>query len=515
VAPSGSPTALPSLIGLPETWTAVPTQLPTATPEPTRAEIVEGQPAAGGPWLLGADEGGIVVLNVDGTGRTVLQGPPLWDLERDIAVGDGVSPMGWIAARTGVPNDWTTTSLIGVSAEAIPPAQVGIALWDLPREQPRRVISRFSDELLLGMQEIRDFELPYGEQATGPRWTHDMVFISLLHEDARLFWSPDGRLLAFAAALDGPSADVYVYDTQVDEIRRLTDGPNQAVLLGWSPDGKWILHYEASEYAVDHGDIIGFPAEALWAAAADGSQVRRLGDVQGIPWVAGWLSPNTVVLIVWGGGSSLPHKLWSIDINTGVRMERQDLSFYSVAVDPASDTIAVNAESLIDSDGFFNKGGLFVFQPGDGDLRNVGSGEPLVCTGCGINWSEGLGLFFVSASGYDEQPEATFGFLPSGDIRTRYEGEISLPLVSPDSNWLAFSGSGVQIYDSEGLRIQVSGGAVYDMIWSADSTGLFYLEDRASRTGLMFVSVPGGTPTVLHPDIGLQGLHLVQNQVDG
>ncbi len=51
-----------------------------------------------------------------------------------------------------------------------------------------------------------------------------------------LAWSPDGRFLAYVAATDGPSADIYVYDTQTSEVRRITDGPNQPELLGWSPE---------------------------------------------------------------------------------------------------------------------------------------------------------------------------------------------------------------------------------------------------------------------------------------
>lgn len=35
-------------------------------------------------------------------------------------------------------------------------------------------------------------------------------------------WSPDGRYLAFLGAIEGPSSDVYVYDTATDRVQRLT-----------------------------------------------------------------------------------------------------------------------------------------------------------------------------------------------------------------------------------------------------------------------------------------------------
>jgi len=60
-------------------------------------------------------------------------------------------------------------------------------------------------------------------------------------------WQPgDGRLLAFIGAINGPTADLYLYDTQTQEITQLTDGPSQAILPNWSPDGQYILHYGVS-----------------------------------------------------------------------------------------------------------------------------------------------------------------------------------------------------------------------------------------------------------------------------
>ncbi len=498
-----------SPISAPEVPSAYPTHAPTPSPEPTSAQVGGDELAAEGPWLVGSGEGGIVVLNTEDAGRIALQGPPLWALERDIAAGDGVSPSGWIAARTGMPNDWNTGEHF-VSPEAVPPAEVGIAIWKLPGKEPLRLIPRYSDELAAGMNEIRDFELPYDWQATGPRWKHDMVFLALLHPAARLFWSPDGRYLAFAAALDGPSADVYVYDTLTDEIRRLTDGPNQAILLGWSPDSQWILHYEATEYAVSHGDITGFPAEVLWAVSVDGSRVHGLGEGQGIPRISGWLSPSTVVLM-GTASSALPHRLWSIDIDTGIRVERQDFSYYSVAVDSVSDTIAVNADALIDTDSFYDEGGVFVLKPDEAVPRRVGS-DGYLCYACPIEWSEPLGLFIMYSPSFIEIPSAPVGFLPSGEILRQYEEEVSMPVVSPDGNWVAFSGAGIRIYDSRGIKITVPAAAVRELLWSADSAGLFYLEEQAEGLALMLVSVPQGTTTVVHPDITLDGLHLTQDE---
>jgi hypothetical protein len=47
--------------------------------------------------------------------------------------------------------------------------------------------------------------------------------------------------------LEGLSSDVYVYDSQRETIRRLTDGPEQIQSISWSPNGNWIVHSSAND----------------------------------------------------------------------------------------------------------------------------------------------------------------------------------------------------------------------------------------------------------------------------
>ena len=54
-------------------------------------------------------------------------------------------------------------------------------------------------------------------------------------------FSPDGSLLAFTGAYDG-GIDVYVMPVQGGEPKRLTYDPSGALVLGWTPDGKYILY---------------------------------------------------------------------------------------------------------------------------------------------------------------------------------------------------------------------------------------------------------------------------------
>ncbi|MFV2044886.1 MAG: TolB family protein [Anaerolineales bacterium] len=55
---------------------------------------------------------------------------------------------------------------------------------------------------------------------------------------------PDGRHLAFVAAIEGPAADVYVYDSEQGTLERVATGPMHASTPTWSPDGRGILYRE-------------------------------------------------------------------------------------------------------------------------------------------------------------------------------------------------------------------------------------------------------------------------------
>jgi Tol biopolymer transport system component len=52
-------------------------------------------------------------------------------------------------------------------------------------------------------------------------------------------WSPDGRFVAFSA-LDGGLSDLFLFDLETDELKKLTDDPFSDLYPSWSPDGRTI-----------------------------------------------------------------------------------------------------------------------------------------------------------------------------------------------------------------------------------------------------------------------------------
>ncbi|MBW8011859.1 MAG: hypothetical protein FVQ83_11580 [Chloroflexi bacterium] len=126
-------------------------------------------------------------------------------------------------------------------------------------------------------------------------------------------WSPQGRYLAFMGAIDGPSSDLYLFDTLTLEIRRLSSGPNQATSPFWSLDGEWIVHDELIT-------AVGGQIQAVWAAKVDGSELIRLYDPQGVPDLLGFISPTTYYVFDKNLGGRVILRLVNLDQNSVVNI---------------------------------------------------------------------------------------------------------------------------------------------------------------------------------------------------
>jgi hypothetical protein len=324
------------------------------------------------------------------------------------------------------------------------------------------------------------------------------------------FWSPDGRYLAFVAAIDGPSADLYVYDTLLDQVSRLTDGPNQAVIMGWSPDGRWIIHAEASGFELVEGMLPtpgGF--QAVWAVSVDGSTVKKLYDgVDGPRLLMGWIAPNVFV----GLSARFVHAfhLQSVDVNSGRVFSISDRHIYRVAADLR--TGAVSYIAVPDERGV-GEVGLFVAPVGGRTPIQISIGEYI--SPDLVEWFPETGLF------YAEVGNTVIAVNSSGKVLMSFENEL-LPIPSPDGHWLAFR-SKLNSDTHTGLRLYTSGGEfvrelsderVSGLIWHPDSTGIYYNVRTPQGDGyfmrLMYVSVPEGEPSVVHPNPGASFFAWVQ-----
>ncbi len=122
-------------------------------------------------------------------------------------------------------------------------------------------------------------------------------------------WSPDGNQLAFSAAIDGPSSDLYLYNTRDNSVTRLTDGIEQVEGIRWSPNGHWIWHSTIS-YA-----YCQVCAGHHYAAAADGSRVVNLPGNDIYRFLA-WVDGDTYLVTDQANGPG-DIALQRVDVETG------------------------------------------------------------------------------------------------------------------------------------------------------------------------------------------------------
>jgi TolB protein len=80
-------------------------------------------------------------------------------------------------------------------------------------------------------------------------------------------WSADGRYLAYRS-IRGENSDIYTFDLETREERRLTDVPEVDAEPEFSPDGEWIAFVSYRAY----------PNSDVYIMRKDGSDVRRLTD---------------------------------------------------------------------------------------------------------------------------------------------------------------------------------------------------------------------------------------------
>ena len=468
---------------------------PLLTPAPARRRLAPSPtPVLGlnptGPWLAGLGPAGVIAMNQDGTGTSAVF--------PEVDLGDrfGVANLWWAA-------EMSSTGWVGMR----------VATGDASRPLPHLLLAR-----LPSIQPIEDLPIlsadlisklsTTGEDGTQAAWDDEaFVAIHLDGEQLGLSWSPDGRLLAFVAAMDGPSADIYIYDTATDETRRLTDGPNQSYLLGWSPDSRWVMHQEISDFHLGPHDM-AYEVHGLWATAADGSGSRLMAAEKSPMFIAEWLSPTQFAAKHYPVEDEQSFSFTLVDLDAAQEKTLYPGDFVNEwAADPLTHALAfvVGSEFGVENT---RTPGLYLTTLA-GSPRLIGFEDPpggrILGVVADLKWSPELDLFLVETFS-----DGIYGVSTEGEIVRQFQGGCGMPLVSPNGQWLAFHSCdpqfGIRLHsEQDGSDRQLTDEPFFDMFWAPDSSGLYYFQGE-TPSRLMFVLVPDGPPRLIHPDPGFYTL---------
>jgi len=500
--PVQSPTNTKAIISTPlPTITPTRTQahrqtddpMPPSRPSPTPTPVVELSEIE--PILVGCNPSELVLMNLDGTGLARISFNTLVQCSAH-ELAESVS---------------STGEMLVLRSGKHPEHIYQVGLEDKPDNLTLQIIKLPTGDLIKEIP-LLSVELRQKIQAEEQWYLNDFIFPLL---NIVPLWSPDGRYLAFVAALDGPSSDVYVYDSEEDQIRRLTDGPNQAWLMSWSPDSQWIVHMEATHMMIGGGSTSGFPdAKAVWSAAPDGSEVWKVyeTDHPGEQQIAGWLSSVEFVVQTRDFYNPYPYHLRTVNLVTSAINDIY--SCFGMFGDITSDGVVI------------------FWSYGDNTGHEIGN---YFAEKCKETIPSGLYLFvdgeYQPISGFVTStrwfPEIEKMIHPSSDgTQVMYSDgkpyllfveERCFPEVSPDGKWFAFlylcqwhhSGSQqIRIYKSNGvMERNVVVGQTNKLFWHPAVKGVYFMVD----TQIWFLSNITGELLQIHPDTGVEFFIIVSN----
>ena len=315
-----------------------------------------------------------------------------------------------------------------------------------------------------------------------------------------LAWSPDGTQLAFIAARDGDSADVYLFNRSDRSVTRLSQEAGHASNLHWSPDGQFLQYLSVFNF----GTGAGATMEALWVYDFQNNQAQLLEELEsnGEDFLT-WTDNDHFLINSWGRLCGGAYNLRIVDATSLDQQVIVEGGFTAVAYDPE------------------NKFGMFSVAY---NYDNCGSNQPMDI-GLSI-FGEGVGYPTVGDIGVKKFEELTvygIGFIPHGNLFTLYGDEglqyiyynevyrLNIlpevkglsPSPSPTGEywaWASRTQAGLWITENNNNPNELSPFFSSVPVWSQDGQTIYFFEFNrlfsASApqfsTGTLVVEIPAG-----------------------
>ena len=286
-----------------------------------------------------------------------------------------------------------------------------------------------------------------------------------------LAWSPNNQYLAFNAALDNQSSDLYIFDTMENRVDRLNGLSTQNGGLFWTPGSNTLISQEFGEFDQDANSWQALYVTGIQVPGYNDQNTLYFPSAQSLGEVLlGWINNQTFVSY-----SRTPSGLESLrqvnyeKLETIISFEGQ---FESVCLDPKTKVIAL---VLGEESAAINEmlAGIYLLEPESTAINLLRAGEWGNCV-----WDQGDRLVVDGSHG-------VFVFGDNGeDILLPDEGHVRL---APGGNWMIGWGDGIdgdvgaRLYQTSSSKVlqELSGELVTNVIWQPDSKGFFLLGESA------------------------------------
>ncbi len=320
-----------------------------------------------------------------------------------------------------------------------------------------------------------------------------------------LAWSPDGTRLAFVAARDGDSADIYLFNRTDNSVARLTEEAGHAAELHWSPDGQLLQYISVNAF----GTGAGFDMEGLLVYDFHRKQTQLLET----------LESNGENFLAWTDNSRFWINSFSRTCGGQYNLRIVDAISYDqkVIVSEGFTAVAYDPE---------NKFGMFSVGY---NYDNCGSSEPLdpglmiFGESVPVLGADGPVIGEIGRKKFEQIIAYGIGFIPQGNLFTIYDdgglqtiyydnGHYSLkplpevkeltPYPSPTGNYWAWASrgkAGLWITENNINPVELSPLFTGSPLWSQDGQSLYFFEnDRLFLSsapqfsgGKLVVQIPG------------------------
>lgn len=470
-----------------ETSTLIPAPTKTQSPTPSPTATVTPYPTLSTqkPYLL-TWQGDQVFFAYDseGLGRKVIELPPNGYIPVIPSLDALVSPDGkWLVYYTG------TLIGHGVTQEILP---VTINLMNIDSGEVIKIADVVTEGYLekLGQlaEELKRLDPDFYKPVDNRDWVLDRVHVEFIWSIHSVGWSPDGRMLAFAAQIDGVSSDVYLYNLNTESVKQIESSIQSVSKINWSPDGKYVVFENSIP-----GDT--YTGTSLYAVQPSDRVIENPKRLYGGTWlhVGDWLSPN-LLLVADGTDTAGIFNLQTLDIHTGQLRPLWTDSVGDYAIDPSNKIIALNTGEWAEPEKF----GVYYITY-NGQQTKVLEG---------LYWAT---LFFRGGGQHrflmqgisEEETNPTLSL--AGDIigldmqgkPTPIAGKFDYDKISisPDKTWfLMYDEENLYLYDvNDNLTQTFPVNGVYDIIWRPDSQAIFFSDNKA----VYFLSIPNGDPRLI------------------
>lgn len=315
-----------------------------------------------------------------------------------------------------------------------------------------------------------------------------------------LAWSPDSSRLAFVAAMDNFSTDLYLFNPTDLSVTRLTDENSNAAHINWSPDGYFIQYVTVNNF----GTGAGMDMDAVWVYDTGQGVPKMLEQSisSGEEFLA-WIDNKSFYMNSWSAACS-NYNLRAIDAVTGAQEVILESCFSGAAYDP------VNKFGIIAVSDMF----IGACQCGEVDeygTYSFGASLGMNDVGVKIKKFEQINAYGVELL----DPGNVFAVYTDGGLSHLFDNTgypISIPeevaglkptfsLNGEYAAWSPYYG------DQTGLRVTDNQMNVFDLyaftstnsIWSDDGNRLLYSEfarifyaDAPDFSSTLFAEIPDG-----------------------